>query len=58
LFEGANEKKVELVRNVIDKVKNLIEGMQMHRRPDPFVVNIVSRYLSVSVMSCRKPQHT
>ena len=30
----------------------------MHRRSDPLVVvNIVSRYLSVSVMLYRKPQH-
>jgi hypothetical protein len=56
-FEGAHEEKVELVRNVTDKVKNLIEGMKMHCRPDPVVVNIVSRFLSVFVMLYRKPQY-
>jgi hypothetical protein len=57
LFEGANEDKVGLVRNVIDKVKNVIERAQMHCRPDPAVVNIVSRFLSVFIMFYRKPQY-
>jgi hypothetical protein len=50
LFEGANEEKVELVRNITDKVNILIERVQMYCRPDPFVVNTVSRFLSVFVM--------
>jgi len=57
LFEGANKGKVELVRKIIDKVKNLIEGVQLHCYPDPVVVNIVSRFLSVFVMLHRKPQY-
>jgi hypothetical protein len=55
LFEGANEQKVQPVRNVIDKVKNLIDGVQMHCSSDPVVINIISRFLSVFVMLYRKP---
>ena len=33
-----NEEKVELVRNVVDKVKNLIEGVKMHCSPLPFLL--------------------
>jgi hypothetical protein len=57
LFEGANEDRVMLVRNVTDKVKNLIERVQMQCRPDTVIVRIVSRFLSVFVMLYRKPQY-
>ena len=57
LFEREIEEKVQLVRNVVDKVKNLIEWVQLYCRSDPVVVNIVSRFLSVFEMLYRKPQY-